>query len=232
MKIIRNETLIKRNHRIGQWMSLAALAVLGVGMYISFQRPEWFGYSLAALVIGFTMTQVGMYFSSRWGRSPRPDEQLDAALKGLPGDTTLYHYVAPAPHVLVGPGGLWVLQPYHQRGRVRYTRHRWRLSGGGFLQAYLSIFGQEGLGRPDLDMANQIQALRKHLARYMDETQIPDVRGALIFTHAQVEIDAREAPFPAMKARQLKDFMRQKARERVLSSDMIEKINSAFSRQG
>jgi len=232
MKIVRNEALIKRNNRIGQWMSLAALSVLGVGMYISFKRPEWFGYSLAALVVGFAMTQAGMYFSSRWGRSPRPDEQLDAALKGLPGDTTLYHYVAPASHVLVGPAGLWVLQPYPQRGRVRYAHRRWHLSGGGFLQAYLSIFGQEGLGRPDLDLANQIQALRKHLARYMDEAHIPDIHGVLVFTHDRVEIDAREAPLPAMKARQLKDFMRQKARERLLSSNRIEEINSAFSRKG
>ena len=32
MKIIKNEKLIKRNGVIGQWTSMAALAVLGIGI--------------------------------------------------------------------------------------------------------------------------------------------------------------------------------------------------------
>src|SRR5512136_863354 len=110
MKIVKNEKLIKRNSQIGQYTSLGALAVLGVGMYISFKRQDLFVYSIAALILGFAMTQIGMFFSNRWGRSPRPDEQLDSALKGLPGDTVLYHYMSPVPHLLVGPAGVWILQ--------------------------------------------------------------------------------------------------------------------------
>ena len=87
MKIVKNEKLIKRNAMIGQYTSFAALAVLGIGMYISFKRQDLFIYSIAALILGFAMTQIGMFFSNRWGRSPRPDEQLDATLKGLPGET-------------------------------------------------------------------------------------------------------------------------------------------------
>ncbi len=109
MRIIKNEKLIKRNARIGQYTSFAALAVLFVGMYISVKRTDLFIYAVIALILGFTMTQVGMFFSNRWGRSPRPDEQLDAALKGLPGDTVMYHYVTPAAHLLVGAPGLGVL---------------------------------------------------------------------------------------------------------------------------
>ena len=63
MKIIKNETLIKRNAKIGSWTSLAALAVLGGGMYLSFTRPELFAYSLIALLLGFTLTQIGMYMA-------------------------------------------------------------------------------------------------------------------------------------------------------------------------
>ena len=131
MRIVKNEKLIKRNSRIGQYTSFAALAVLGVGMYISMKRPDLFFYAVLALILGFTMTQIGMFFSNRWGRSPRPDEQLDAALKGLPGDTVLYHYVTPASHLLVGPAGVWILQTHHQKGKVTYDRNRWRVSGGG-----------------------------------------------------------------------------------------------------
>jgi hypothetical protein len=73
MKIIKNEKMIKRNSKIGQYTSLGALVVLGVGMYISFTMPELFVWAVGALLLGFTLTQVGMYFGNRWGRSPRPD---------------------------------------------------------------------------------------------------------------------------------------------------------------
>ena len=78
MKIIKNEKLIKRNSVVGQWLSLGALVVLGLGMYISFTKPDLFTYSLICLLIGFIMTQVGMYMGSHWGRSPRPDEKWDS----------------------------------------------------------------------------------------------------------------------------------------------------------
>ena len=52
MKIIKNEKLITRNGKIGQYTSLAALIVLGGGMYISFSRPELFTYSVVCLVSG------------------------------------------------------------------------------------------------------------------------------------------------------------------------------------
>ncbi len=229
MRIIRNDKLIKRNGQIGQWTSLGALAVLGVGMYISFRRSDLFIYSIGALILGFTMTQIGMFFSNRFGRSPRPDEQLDAALKGLPGDTAIYHYTTPVPHLLVGPAGVWVLLPLHQRGKVTYYKNRWRLSGGGFMQTYMTIFGQEGIGRPDLEMANEVDVLKRYLAKQLgDENQAPEIQGAVVFTSDQVEIEDTEAPLPALKARQLKDFIRQKAKDRVIERSTFEKIQSVL----
>ncbi len=228
MKIIRNERLIKRNAKIGQWTSLAALAVLGIGMYISFREPNLFAYSLLALVLGFAMTQVGMFFSNRWGRSPRPDEQLDAGLKGLPGDTTIYHFVTPVSHLLVGTAGVWVLRPYHQRGKVTYYKDRWRLTGGGFMQTYMTIFGQEGLGRPDLESSSEIAGVRKYLSQRLDESELPDIQAVLVFTNEQIQIDDTDAPQPVLKLKQLKDFMRQKAKEKPLGSEMLERIKSAL----
>jgi len=173
MKIIKNEKLIKRNAAIGSWTSLAALVVLGLGMYISFTRTELFAYSLVALVLGFTLTQIGMYMGNRFGRSPRPDEKLDAGLKGLQNEFVMYHYTTPASHLLVGPAGVWVIMPYHQRGQVTFKKNRWRVSGGGFLQNYMRIFGQEGLGRPDIEIDNDpksvIAGKDPQLERAIDE---------------------------------------------------------------
>lgn len=231
MKIIKNEKLIKRNSIIGQWTSIAALLVLGGGMYMSFSNPSnpnMVTYSLIALVGGFILTQIGMYMGNRWGRSPRPDEKFDAGLKGLPGDYTLYHFVTPASHLLVGPAGAWALIPYRQRGVVTYSKNRWRVGNGGFLQAYMSIFGQEGIGRPDLEAESEINAIHKLLAKRLDEGEIPVINAALIFMHDEVDLQVEDAPLPAMKIKQLKDFIRQKAKEKPISATQLAEIKSAL----
>ena len=228
MKIIKNEKLIKRNAKIGSWTSLSALVVLGLGMYFSFTRPELFAISLTALVIGFTLTQVGMYLGNKFGRSPRPDEKLDAGLKGLQNEFVMYHYTTPASHLLVGPAGIWVIKPYHQRGQVTFKKNRWRMSGGGFLQKYMRVFGQEGLGRPDIEVEGDVSLLRKYLLKQMDESEIPEINTLMVFTDESVELDAEGAPIPALKLKQVKDFMRQKAKEKKLSAETINKLKTLF----
>ena len=228
MKIVKNEKLIKRNSKIGQYTSLGALVVLGIGMYISFTRSELFVWALAALLVGFTLTQIGMYFGNRWGRSPRPDEKLDAGLKGLPGGFVIYHWTTPVAHLLVGPAGIWVLMPYHQRGQVTYRKNRWKMSGGGFLQNYMRLFGQEGLGRPDLEAEAEINSLRKSLAAEMEDGEIPEINAALVFTADGIDIDAEDAPMPALTLKRLKEFMRNKAKEKPISATELEKVKAVL----
>ena len=228
MKIIKNEKLIQRYGKIGNWTSLAALVVLGLGMYISFTRPQLFIYSLVALLLGFTFTQIGMYLGNRYGRSPRPDEKLDAGLKGLPNEFVLYHYKTPASHLLVGPGGIWVLKPYQERGQVTFKKNRWRMSGGGFLQGYMRLFGQGGIGRPDLESDSEINSVRKSLAQQMDDSDIPEINALLVFTSDEIEIDADNAPVPALKLKQLKDFMRKRAKEKPISQLQLAAVKDAL----
>jgi hypothetical protein len=228
MKIIKNEKLIKRNATIGNWTSVAALVILGGGMYISFKRTELFAYSLIALLVGFTLTQIGMYMGNKFGRSPRPDEKLDAGLKGLQNDFVMYHYTTPASHLLVGPGGVWVVMPYHQRGQVMFKKNRWRMSGGGFLQSYMRIFGQEGLGRPDIEIEGEISSLKKYLSKKMDESEIPEINALMVFTNDAVEIDGDDSPVPSMKLKQVKEFMRQKAKEKKLSAEVLNQLKTVL----
>ncbi|RJP54955.1 MAG: hypothetical protein C4557_02200 [Anaerolineaceae bacterium] len=231
MKIIKNEKLIKRNGTIGQWMSLGALVVLGLGMYISFTKPELFTYSLICLAVGFIMTQIGMYLGTRYGRSPRPDEKLDAGLKGTHSEFSIYHYSSPASHLLVGPSGVFVIHPIQQGGRIYYEKNRWKAKGGGFLQAYMRVFGQEGLGRPDIEAEGEVQAVKKFLGKKMEGSTVPEVKPVLVFTNDQVELEAGESPIPAMKLKQLKEFLRQGAKSRVLSAGQIAETNAALSKE-
>jgi len=83
MKVITNDRLIKRNSRIGQIATVSGLLVLVGGMVIAFRNPNSASISWLALIAGFALSQIGLYFGNRWGRHPRPDELLDQGLKGL-----------------------------------------------------------------------------------------------------------------------------------------------------
>jgi hypothetical protein len=229
MNIVRNEKLIKRNSRIAQVTMLASLLILAGGMFISFRYPEQFGVSLAALMLGFLLSQLGIYFTNRWGRRPRPDELLDQSLKGLDKKYTLFHYASPASHLLVGPAGVWVLLPYHQAGTISYSNGRWRQKGGNI---YLKIFAQENLGRPDLEVLAEVERMQKHLAKHLAEDVVPPIQVALVFTNqkAQVNISEDETP-PAetVPANKLKDTIRKAAKAKSLSLEKAQVIQDAIA---
>jgi hypothetical protein len=233
MKIVTNDKLIKRNAKIGQFTSLGALVVLGIGLYITFKMPERFAYSLAALLLGFMMSQVGINFTNRWGRNPRPDDVIDKSLKGLGREFTVYHYVTKVPHLLVGPAGIWTISPYFQSGTVVYDKNRWRAKGGGFLQSYMRLFGQENLGRPELESEAEIDSAKRYLTRVLpDGMEIPPVRSVLLFAHPKVELKVENTPIPAMTPKDLKDFLREKSKEKSISDLMLSTIRTALPQAG
>lgn len=228
MNIITNERLIQRNARIGQITSITGLLVLAGGMYISFTRQELFLVSVLALLVGFGLSQIGIYFGNRWGRRPRPDEMLDAALKGLDDRYSLFHYTTPTSHLLVGPAGVWVLMPRHQGGKITYDegKGRWRQKGGNW---YLKIFAQESLGRPDLEMGAEIHSITSYLGDRLTEKDVPDIQAALILTNENTEVVADNAPAPTMPVRKLKDFIRKTAKSKPISLDMVKEISMLFT---
>ncbi len=223
MKVLTNEKIIKRNTQIGQYTSLAALLILAGGMIVSFTMREQVYLAFSALIIGFILSQIGLYFGNRWGRHPRVDERITTALKGLTKDYTLYHYLAPVSHLLVGPAGIWILEPYYQRGIIRYEKNRWRQKGGGLRLGYLKIFAQEGLGRPDLEVQADLEAMQTALKKAIGD-DLPPLHASLVFFDPRAEVQADEAPHPTMKLDQLKDFLRKRAKENPLPPEEINRL--------
>ena len=231
MNIIRNDSLIKRNARIAQITMVAGLAVLAGGMYYSFRSPEQVGITLGALMLGFLFSQIGIFFMNRWGRRPRPDEQLDQALKGLDKRYSLYHYTSPVSHLLVGPAGVWVLRSQHQRGVISYEKGRWRQRGGGLALQYLKIFAQEGLGRPDLEVLHDIERMQNYLGKELPEGTVPPIRVALVFAHPDVQIEIPEdakTPAETVPLGKLKDLIRKSAKAKSISQEKAKLINDTL----
>ena len=228
MLVVNNEKTIQRNARIGQVTTILSLAILAGGMYLSFQDTEkYFIYSITALLIGFILSQIGIYFTNRWGRRPRPDEHISSALKGLDKRYSLYHYMTPASHLLLGPAGVWVLLPKHQRGTITYEKNRWKQKGGGLLVSYLKIFAQEGIGRPDLEIVSEIDVLQKFLNKNYPDIEVPEIEAALVFSNEDADIQADDAPSPTLHMKKLKDFIRKTAKAKPVSMDTITQLRKS-----
>jgi hypothetical protein len=228
MKIITNEKMIKRNSRLGQIATASGLVVLVGGMVVSFTKPSLAGISWVALLVGFTLSQIGIYFGNRWGRHPRPDELLDQGLKGLNDQYSIYHYTTPVAHLLVGPSGLWVLLPYYQVGKIIYEKNRWKQKGGGFLQRYLRAFGQEGIGRPDLEAPAEVSSINRFIKKSLPDVEIPEPDVALVFINQKAELEVENAPILTLLLKELKNTIRKSAKEVPLSPDLITEINDLF----
>ncbi len=210
---------------------IAGLIVLAGGMFVSirFTDPRYFYLTLLALLFGFILSQVGIYFANRFSRHPRPDEQLNQALKGLDGKFTLYHYMTPIPHLLVGPAGIWVLMPRNQKGRIIFSNGRWKQKGGNL---YLKIFAQESLGRPDIDLEAEIDRVKQFLSKNLPEgSEIPSIRAALIFTDPKIVIDIpenAEPPAETVVLKDLKEIVRKAAKGKALTPAAVQQVTAIF----
>lgn len=228
MRIVTNEKLIKRNKLIGQITTIASLLILGAGLYVSFtdSAGKLVSITFGALIFGFLLSQVGIYFGNRWGRSPRPDERLTAALKGLDDRYVLYHYVTPVSHLLLGPSGVTPLLPYTQGGRILFDakRGRWIQKGGNF---YLKLFGQEGLGRPDMEVRYNIEDLQKSLVKQSIDP-IPEIQPILVFLNPKAELEVQDATAPTLDAEKLKDWIRKRSKEIAFPTDQQKRIESLY----
>lgn len=236
MKIIENEKLIKRNARIGQIATFAGLFVLIGGMVISFSRPELFIYSFLALLMGFILSQVGLYFGGRWGRKPRIDQVLNAGLKGLDSRHAIYHYTTPIAHLMVGPSGVWVIIARMQRGNITFSKGRWRQkTPNNPLRAlgdwYMRIFAQESIDRPDLEIKAELEQARQFISKLLGDNNVPEVKAVLVFTHPDVVLDIPEdetPPAPSVILKDLKELIRKSAKANSLSNTQVTQLQEAL----
>jgi hypothetical protein len=228
MKIYSNEKLIKRNSRMGRIASYIGLAVMAGSMFITFRYPQWITLAYLLLFGGLALSQLGLYYGNRWGRRPRPDEQIDQALKGLDDRFSLYHYLTPTRHLLIGPAGIWVIMHFYQAGKIVYEKGRWKQKGGGFFEGYKRLFFQEGLGRPDLEVPSEVSTIEKYLKKKVPDAELPEPRAVLVFTSDHAVLDVEEAPVPTVPATKLKEIIRKAGKGKTISPEKLKEIQDSL----
>jgi hypothetical protein len=229
MRIITNPKKVQRYNKIGLYTSLASLVFLVAAVIMTLtMRVDLTTYSFIAMLIGLVLSQIGVYFANRWGKSPRIDERITLGLKGLDDRYSLYHYVTAVPHLLIGPAGIWVLSPHYQAGTITFEKNRYRQQGVGFFNR---VVGQEGLGRPELDAQAFQQDFEKFLHKNLSEEGTPLVQSAIVFTSPKASVQAQDAPVPTMHVDKLKDFIRRKAKEEPARMEVIQKLEDLLPQE-
>ncbi|MFA7408149.1 MAG: hypothetical protein WCY93_10090 [Anaerolineaceae bacterium] len=229
MNKVINEKLIKRNKTIGNVLSISGFAILIGGLILNMNpTPTKTLVSFGALIVGFIVAQISTTYVTRFGRSPRFDEIIADNLSKLNNQYTFYIYNGPVPMLLVGPGGLWIPIPTIAAGEISYD-NKWRQRGGS---AFMKIFGQESIGKPELEIVNQEKQIIDFLKKHVSEDHIPPTNFVLVSMNPKAVIgDVENAPVPIVGIGSLRRFIRKNDRkeEFVISETLIEKINAAFS---
>ena len=241
MKVFRNTTEITKRDRMGRRLSMTGLVILFIGLLASFV-PTWYPIgttaeselgrflqsywaivSFAALPLGFLAASFGSYYITRYARRrwpgsnsiARPDELLERSLKGFDDKYSLFVFSLPIGYALLTPTSLLTIALRSDKGRVRVQGDKWRESWG--IGRILTLFAREGVGHPPTELADHERKLRDFLAKApaangVNLAEVP-IEGAVVFLNSESQLDLQNPSVPVLRADQLKDYVRKRARE-------------------
>jgi hypothetical protein len=206
MKVVTNETKVKRYSRIARLASAIGFGLLVAGLVLSFRLSNLQEAYLSTLG-GFVLATIGAYNVERWVRDPVAHQMLRSSLKGLNDRYALFNYLLPAPHVLLTPRGLVVMRAKRQDGRVVYKDGRWKQD---FKWSHLfQGVAREWLGDPTSELKQDIRRVRKwveeRLPEYADDI---DVEGLVIFLHWDLKLEVENPPVTVVRFKDLKRAIR------------------------
>jgi hypothetical protein len=222
MRIVSNDSLIKRNTTIAKYASFGGMALLVGALVINLlalrtpQDATKLVYVIAAFFVGFMLTNVGTLFNNRWGR--RPDRALADALKGLDDRYSLYNYRLGAAHVLVGPNGALVLHPKFQSGPILFNGKRW--VNPGARRGLFGLFNPDPLGNPVLEAAGEVEGLNRLVKKRAPDLKLTP-EALIVFLSPNAEVSAKDSPILALHKKQLKEHIRRLPKDPDFSPEAL-----------
>lgn len=206
MHIIADESRINRRKRIGEIAPFIGLIVLVASTVILFAKPEWMALSMVIVWIGLLISLTGSFLGDRYVGPYAHHRKVPEALKGMPDSYILLAYKCSTPFVLLEPGGVTVLTVKNHAGSVTYSDGVWKhKQGWGFIRRFA---GQEGVGRPDRMSDAEVETFLSFLKKRLPEDMEVPVRGVILFTNPDVRLESKMSPVPALRASELKRWLR------------------------
>lgn len=217
---------IQRNHNTGRFLVFSGLALLAGGFIYSLNNREDVTTVLLVAVLGTLTSQFGIAMMNKWGRSPREDERIDAALKGLDDRWAILHYAGPTNHLLIGPPGTLTLVPQDQEGTITYEEDQWiqdKPSGGLLRRGGRKQLGNIGR-KATREVSNANVFLNSHFASEEEEPYQAEPLLVFLNDEANLKVKESDTPIPAVHYKKIKDRLRRLPSGEAPPSEIVDQL--------
>ena len=177
MRHFINSRVPRRYARLSRGLTYGGLAIMVLGVIGSFQGTYPQNLIFAAFFLGLIVFQLGVPLRNRWDRTPRADQMLDSALKGLDDRYTVFHYCLGARHALFGPKGSFAITPRGEEGLIEYQDEAWYQTLPR--RSALRRGGVRELKGMDRDAESNASKLQRALVKRLDAEAAPSTRPLL-----------------------------------------------------
>ncbi len=172
MKIYIDNKAVKRNSLIGKILRWTSLGCMLIGLIAVFsqevaENPGLFTIFFIIMLVGVILSSISSYFTTRFGKSPRPDELIDKSFKGLDDRFHVFHYKSSIPHILISPAGVWSITPTFIDGEIIYNENKenWEHKKNSLLNRFLS---KEYFPNP----VSELKSSQKEFKKFLSSNQI------------------------------------------------------------
>jgi hypothetical protein len=217
---------IDRMQKVGRVLSFGGLGVMVVALVLSLRASANMGLTMGLALVGLLASQIGTMQTRRWPKSGRSDQVIDAALKGLDGRHSLYHYLLGCRHALIAPGATLALIPVGEAGIFEWRDGiLWRTPVKKGVPS-----GKPAPARGLVESAARETAdLERRLRRQLPERETWDLVPLLVFCSDAARLE-RDDAHPAIHLKKLKEYVRNLPRRAPLSEAEAEALASSFLR--
>ena len=203
MKTYIDRQKVRTRVTLATMLSVGGLLLLLASVLLPLFIPATANLSLMLLAVGGIIAMVGIYYSNRWVRKPRPEDSLGDALKALDDRYRLYHYSKlPCDHLLLTPTGVVAMEVVNLAGSFSYRNGRWK-------EAMTIGRAMRYIVEPRVvDPVIVAQALKDELTRCFTEqlgirADVP-LKILTVLTHPAVDLEVDGGTFPACKVAKLR----------------------------
>jgi len=222
MQRFANDVAINRKAKIGTYLTLGGFGLLIVSLVLSFRFETVTYLSLGSALIGVIFTQTGVSLSNKWGRSPRVDEIIDGALKGMGSEYALFHYSLGSDHVLFTTSKAFVLIPCLQEGEITYEDGKWWQA-----KERRGKIRRKEIKRINSDAEMDVRASKKKISRLVNDETETEIAPLLVFLNPDAKLNAQGSIPPGVHHKKLKSYLRKnKAGSR--SMPIVAKISESL----
>lgn len=215
MQTVTNTKLVQSRGTWGKRLAIIGFIMLFAAVFMPL-RDELLVFSWPVMIIGFVISNIGMFSYNKYARPPLPHDLLDKALKGLDNRFRLYNFTTPVPHVLLTPSGVMVIVLRRMGGDISCHGERWQAKTS-FLSK-LRIFTEDQVGNPALDLrqdASRLQALLEAKLSSTEGEKPVALGGFVYFSHPDAKLALDQPTVPVLTDRNLKDYLRRQAGDKL-----------------